>query len=91
MGGDVSFFLERKVACLLYGKGEKLVSLFVLPDEGVEVPRKGFRHVDGVELYVAFQNGYGVVLWKKGNLLYSVVSELPQEELLGVAKEMAKI
>lgn len=91
MGGDVSFFLERKVACLLYGKGDKLVSLFVLPDEGVEVPQKGFRQVDGIEVYVASQNGYGVVLWKEGNLLYSLVSDLPQEELLGVVKEMAHI
>jgi len=91
MGGDVTFFLERKVACLLYGRGETLVSLFVLPDEGVEVPPKGFRRVDGIEVYVASQNGYGVVLWKKGNLLYSLVSELPQDDLVGVAREMARI
>ena len=91
MGGDVSFFLERKVACLLYGKGEKLVSLFILPDEGVEVPRKGFRQVDGIELYMASQDGYGVVLWKRGNLLYSLVSDLPQDEMVAVVKEMAHI
>ncbi len=91
MGGDVTFFLERKVACLLYGKGDRLVSLFVLPDEGVEVPREDLRRVDGLELYVASQKGYGIVLWKKGSLLYSVVSDLPQDELLGVVKEMARI
>jgi len=91
MGGDVTYFLERKVACLLYGKGEKLVTLFVVPGEGVEVPRRGFRQVNGLELYVASHKGYGVILWKKDKLLYSVVSELPQEELLGVVKEMVKI
>ena len=91
MGGDVTFFLERKVACLLYGKGEKLVSLFVLPEEGVEVPRQGFRQVGGLEVYVASQEGYGMVLWRKGNLLYTVVSQLPPEDLLGIAREMAQI
>ncbi len=91
MGGDVTFFLERKVACLLYGKGKTLVSIFVLPDEGVEIPRTGFRRVDGLELYVTSQDGYGVALWKKGNLIYSLVSELPQDDLVGVAREMARI
>ncbi len=91
MGGDVTFFLERKVACLLYARGETLVSLFVLPDEGVEVPRSGFRRVDGLEMYVASQDGYGVALWKKGNLFYSLVTDLPPDELVGVAKQMAQI
>ena len=90
MGGDVTFFLERKVACLLYGKGQTLVSLFVLPDQGIEVPRSGFRRVDGLEMYVASQDGYGVALWKKGNLLYSLVADLPPDELVGVAKQMAQ-
>lgn len=57
----------------------------------MEVPRRGLRRVDALELYVASQMGYGVVLWKKGNLLYSLVSELPPEELLGVAKEIGTI
>lgn len=91
MGGDVTYFLERKVACLLYGKGEKLVTLFVVPDEGVEVPRGDFRQVNGLELYVASHKGYGVIFWRRDKLLYSLVSELPQEELLGVVKEMVKI
>jgi hypothetical protein len=29
-----------------------------------------------------------VVLWRKGNLLYAAVSEVPPEELLGIAREM---
>ncbi|MFQ5848513.1 MAG: anti-sigma factor family protein [Candidatus Methylomirabilales bacterium] len=91
IGGDATYFLEQKVACLLYGKGEKLVTLFVLPQEGVAIPRHGFRRLDGLEVYVGSQKGYGMVLWKKGTLLYSVVSELPQEDLLGVVKEMAQI
>lgn len=90
MGGDVTFFMKRKVACLLYGKGKTLVSLFVLPDQGIEIPRTGFRRVDGLEMYVASQDGYGVALWKKDHLLYSLVTELPPDELLGVAKQMAE-
>lgn len=90
LGGDVTYFLERKVACLLYGKGKMLVSLFVLPDEGVEVPRTGYRRVDGLEIYVTSRDGYGVALWKKGSLLYSLVTEFPPDELLGVATQMAR-
>ncbi|MFQ5882497.1 MAG: zf-HC2 domain-containing protein [Candidatus Methylomirabilales bacterium] len=91
MGGDVTYFLERKVACLLYGKGAKLVTLFVLPDDGIEVPQRGFRQVNGLTLYMASHRGYGVVFWKQDKLLYSAVSELPQEELLGVLKEIVRI
>ncbi|MFQ5989491.1 MAG: zf-HC2 domain-containing protein [Candidatus Methylomirabilales bacterium] len=90
MGGDVTYFLERRVACLLYGKGHTLVSLFVLPDQGVEVPRTGFRRVDGLEIYVTSREGYGVALWKKGDLLYTLVTELPPDELVGVAKDMVR-
>ena len=60
------------------------------PDQGIEVPRSGFRRVDGLEMYVASQDGYGVALWKKGNLLYSLVADLPPDELVGVAKQMAQ-
>jgi anti-sigma factor (TIGR02949 family) len=91
MGGDVTFFLERKVACLLYSKGERLVSLLILPDRGADVPLRSFRRLNGNEIYVTSQAGYGVVLWRKGNLLYAAVSELPPEELLGIAREMAQI
>lgn len=91
VGGDVTYFLDRKVACILYGKGSKLVTLLVLRDEGIEATEQGFRQVNGLRVYTATYKGTGVVLWKQDNLLYSLVSELPQEELLGVAKEMAKI
>ncbi|MFQ5961455.1 MAG: anti-sigma factor family protein [Candidatus Methylomirabilales bacterium] len=91
VGGDVTYFLDRKVACILYGKGSKLVTLLVLRGEGIEVTEQGFRHVNGLQLYTASHEGTGVVLWRQDDLLYSVISELPPEELLGVAKEMAKI
>lgn len=90
LGGDVTYFLERKVACLLYGKEEMLVSLFVLPYEGIEVPRTGYHRMDGLDVYVTSQDGYGVALWKKGSLLYSLVTELPPDELLRVATHMAR-
>ena len=90
LGGDVTYFLERKVACLLYGKGKSLASLFVLPDHGVEVPRTGYRRVDGLDVYVTSKDGYGVALWKKGGLLYSLVTELPPDELLAIATHMAR-
>lgn len=90
MGGDVTYFLERKVACLLYGKGQTLVSLFVLPDQGVAVPHTGFQQVDGLQLYLTSREGYGVALWKKGDLLYALVTKLPPDELVGVAKAMVR-
>lgn len=89
MGGDVTYFLDRKVACLLYGKGPKLVTIFILPGEGVELPQRELGRVDGLTLYTASHQGYGAIFWKRDNFVYSVVSELPQEELLGVAKEIS--
>lgn len=91
VGGDVTYFLERKVACILYGKGPKLVTLLVLQNEGVEVDTLKFRQVKGLRVYTAFHEGTGVAIWKQDNFLYAVVSELPQEELLEVARQMAAI
>ena len=91
VGGDVTYFLERKVACLLYGKGPKLVTLLVLRDEGIELPQRGFRQVNGLQVYMASHKGTGVIFWRKEKLLYSLVSEVPPEELLTVALEIGKI
>jgi anti-sigma factor (TIGR02949 family) len=91
VGGDVTYFLDRKVACILYGKGSKLVTLLVLRGEGIDVTEQEFRRVNGLQVYTTSHEGTGVVLWKQDDLLYSLISELPQEELLGVAKKIAEI
>lgn len=91
VGGDATYFLDRKVACILYGKGSRLVTLLVLRGEGIDVARQGFRPVEGLRLYATSYQGTGVVLWKQGDLLYALISQLPQEELFGVAKAIARI
>lgn len=91
VGGDVTYFLDRKVACILYGKGSRLVTLLVLRGGGIDVAQQGFRPVEGLRLYTTSYQGTGVVLWKQDDLLYALISQLPQEELFGMAKEIARI
>jgi anti-sigma factor RsiW len=91
VGGDVTYFLDRKVACILYGKGSNLVTLLVFRGEGIDMNQPGIQQVKGVPIYAASYEGTGMILWKQGDLVYSLISELPQDELLGVAKAIAAI
>lgn len=91
VGGDVTYFLDRKVACILYGKGSKLVTLLVFRGEGIDMHQPGIQQVKGVPIYTASYKETGMVLWKQDDLLFSLISELPQEELLSVAAEIRAI
>lgn len=90
IGGGLSYFLDRKVACLLYRKGSHLITLSVLRREGVEVPKGSSLKEKGIPLYLAKHRGFTVIIWERNDLLYSLVSDLEAEELSPLATSLAQ-
>lgn len=84
-GGGLSYFLDRKVACLLYWKGPHLITLSVLRREAVELPKRSFLTATGTPLYLATHRGFTVLVWQRHDLLYSLVSDLEAKELTPLA------
>jgi len=89
VGGDVSYFLDRKVACLLYRKGPHVITLSVLRREGIEVPKGSFLSERGHPLYLAQHRGFTVILWERNDLLHALVSDLDAKELTPLATSIA--
>lgn len=76
-------------AQILFDRGERMLSLFIMPVSevtgalGRSVPR------GGREFFVNEVEGYTVVFWRQGDLLYCLVSDGDEEEVLIFAAEYA--
>lgn len=81
LGGRPTFFLKRKVAGFLYEKGEQVISLYVLPGAGIDVPQRDRVAIDRFKPMLTRHGGYSVFLWKQGDLAYSLVASLPVPEM----------
>ncbi len=90
VGGELSYYLDRKVACLLYRKGPHLVTLSVLRREGVDVPKGTSMTATGTPLHLASHRGFTVIVWQRNDLLYALVSDLAAQELSPLATSIAQ-
>jgi anti-sigma factor RsiW len=89
VGGDLSYFLDRKVACLLYRKGPHIVTLSVLRREGIEVPKGAVLSERGHPLYLAQHRGLTVIVWERNDLLHALVSDMDARDLAPFATSLA--
>ncbi|MCI0410580.1 MAG: zf-HC2 domain-containing protein [Acidobacteria bacterium] len=90
VGGGLSYFLERKVACLLYRKGPHMIALSVLKRDGVEVPPRSADTQRLPPFHVAKHHGFTVIIWQRDDLVYSLVSDLDAKELSPLATSLAR-
>jgi anti-sigma factor RsiW len=73
-GGGVERFLDRRAAMFVYKRRLHTISLFVVRAEGLSFPVEGHR--------VTTSRGFTVVLWKKDDQGFALVSDLGRDELL---------
>lgn len=91
VGSELTYFLDRKVACLIYRKGSRLASLFILRRNGIGVPGAGSLEVEGKLFSLSKHKGFNVLVWEREDLLYSMVSDLDENDLARLAKWMVAI
>ena len=90
VGGRLCHFLDRRVASFMYESEGRYISVYVMPHKGLTVPAG-----QGVDLHRAQAmrheiQGYTNLMWSNMDLLYAVVSDLPQGRLQEVAREIAQ-
>lgn len=90
VGGGLSYYLDRNVACLLYRKGSHLVTLSVLRGDGVDVPKGSSMTATRTSLHMATHRGFTVIAWRRNDLLYTLVSDLAAQELSPLATSIAQ-
>jgi anti-sigma factor RsiW len=79
-GGAVERFLDRRAAQFVYKRRLHTISLFVVRSDGLSFPAEGRR--------VVTARGFTVVLWKKDDQGFALVSDLGQSELLDLQQRI---
>jgi anti-sigma factor RsiW len=76
VGGRLDYISQRPVAALVYGRNKHYINLFIWPTNSQrELPA-----------HASERNGYHVVRWSSGNMMYAAVSDLNESELQQFAK-----
>ena len=88
LGGAVGYVLDRKAAVMSYALRRHRVTLLAFPAAGLSWPAAN-RSVGGVPAYATSRSGFGVVMWRAGDLAYALVSDVNSAELEKLAAELA--
>lgn len=86
VGGRLCYFLERRVASFMYRHEGRYLSLFVMEEEGLPQPAGERVLFAGHEAVLRDLEGFTHMIWRRSDLLYSLVSDLPRERLIRIAE-----
>lgn len=90
VGGRLCHFFNRRVASFMYRTDGRYVSVFVMPREGLTLPVGEEIDLHRARATVHEVQGYTHVIWVQTDLLYSFVSDLPQDRIMSLAKAIAQ-
>lgn len=77
-GGRADYVAGRRTAVVVYRHGPHVINVFTWPDVGDSLPTK-----------IVSRNGYHLVFWKNGNLVFCAVSDTAIDELLDLSHLLA--
>jgi len=85
LGGRVCYLSGRKGVLLSYQRQGTLISFYII--EGTDLTLSGFRHQDSQtsDFVGAGDKGHSLILWTDRGLVYALVSDLPESELVRLA------
>jgi anti-sigma factor RsiW len=89
-GGAVAFFMDRKAAAFEFKRRLHPITLFVFRAEGLSWPTAS-RSAGNTKVTLATERGFHVVLFRRADLGYALVSDLDPQELLTLATKVAAV
>jgi anti-sigma factor RsiW len=84
-GGAVAYFLDRKAATFVFKRRLHVMTLFVFPAEGLPWPALATHPFGGTHGNLATTRGIHVLLWRKGDLGYALVSDVDVHDIDALA------
>jgi len=85
LGGRVTNLGSRDVAYVRYELSDGRLSFFVYDDPNPEISESGaFYRLGGQHVYLQHVHGYTIARWHNSGVLYSVVTDLPDDEFSSV-------
>ena len=88
-GGSVGYFRDRKAAVFVYARRLHPITLLVFRAEGLPWPSRGLTQIAGREAFVTNERGFNVIAWRRGELGYTLVSDVDGGELRELAARIA--
>ncbi len=88
VGGRLCHFLDRRVVAYVYDANGHTLSLYIMSRQGLALPRGKPLALEPLQATVHEFRGYTHILWSQIDLMYSLVSDLPQDQLVDVAKTL---
>jgi len=73
----------------VYNRRLHAVSLFVFRADGLSWPANDLTPVGGAQAYTTRSRGFHVLLWRRGELGYALVSDVDAAELTQLAAQVA--
>ena len=93
-GARLSHVRDRDAAYVVYeGPQARRVSLFVFDDPRAPIELGLGAHmqrVDDRDVLLANEHGYNVVMWRNNQIVYSLVSDLDEHDILGLLSNHAQ-
>ncbi len=86
LGGRLCTLADRRAALWLYRRGERRLSLFEMPAQGLSLESMGTMRTDGGRYRCGHHKGVSVLAWIERDLLFALVSDLPEEDMLRIAR-----
>jgi anti-sigma factor RsiW len=88
-GGAVAYFVDRKAATFIFKRRLHVITLFVFRAEGLPWPALATHPVGGARGTRETSRGFHVLMWKKGDLGYALVSDVDPTDLQVLAGKVA--
>jgi anti-sigma factor (TIGR02949 family) len=82
MGARLSHLAERQAALVRYRHGVHEYSLLVFSDPGGAMEMKRCQLMGTEKLCVSESRGYSIAVWRSRGLAYSLVGDLPPQEMI---------
>jgi anti-sigma factor RsiW len=88
-GGAVAYFLDRKAATFVFKRRLHLITLFVFRADGMPWPAVATHPVGDARGTLESSRGFHVLLWRKGDLGYALVSDVDVKDLETLVAKVA--
>jgi anti-sigma factor RsiW len=88
-GGAVSYFIDRKAATFFFKRRLHLLTLFVFRADGLPWPTVATDAVGDGRGTLRSSRGFHVMLWRRSDLGYALVSDVGELELRALANRIA--
>ncbi len=86
-GGRLCSFLGRRLVSYLFAKGDTAASLYIMSSDRPGALTGPWQEV-AADIYNFHSQGLSALVWERGGLLYALVAELSEAELLDFHRAM---